>query len=45
MRWWYFGQYYLLFGIQSVYTLFFYILILFSLTKILSLSFLLVVLR
>ncbi len=45
MRWWYLGQYYPLFGIQSVYTLFFYILILFSLTKILSLSFLLVVLR
>lgn len=39
MRWWYLGQYYPLFGIQSVYTLFFYILILFSLTKILSLSF------
>ena len=39
------GQYYPLFGIQSVKTSFCYILIFFSLTKILSLSFLLVVLR
>lgn len=39
MRWWYLGQYYLLFGIQSVKTSFCYILIFFSLTKILSLSF------
>lgn len=45
MRWWYLGQYYLLFEMQSVYTSIFYILMLFSLIKILSLSFLLVVSR
>ena len=45
LRWRSLIQYYPLFGIQSVKTLFCYILILFSLTKILSLSFLLVVLR
>ena len=43
MRWWYLGQYYLLFKMQSVYTSIFYILMLFYLIKILSLSFLLVV--
>lgn len=43
MRWWYLGQYHPLFEMQSVYTSIFYILMLFSLIKILSLSFLLVV--
>jgi len=40
---WYLGLYYLLFEMQSVYTSIFYILMLFSLIKILSLSFLLVI--
>ena len=36
---WYLGLYYLLFEMQSVYTSIFYVLMLFSLINILSLSF------
>ena len=39
MRWWYLGQYYPLFEMQSVYTSIFYILMLFSLIKIFVVKF------